>query len=192
METAKVSGASWPSPSPSPGFDQVRFYSRLHLFWMNRSLQAVRYVDRQMASKSCSPVTQRRADLIITTPPTLQLLLSSGLTITHRAPRRAACPPPPPMAGRPSLGGAAPPPPSPSCAQESRTRVKRSLASPTSPTLSLPLQVCESSEETAANAGAEVGKLWPGGHMWPGELFNLACRAFTRISPNAKSKRLPA
>jgi len=33
---------------------------QLHLFCMNLSLQAVRYVDRQIASKFCSPVTERR------------------------------------------------------------------------------------------------------------------------------------
>ena len=35
---------------------------------------------------------------------------------------------------------------------------------------------------------AEGHKLRPGGHMWPGELFNLAGRAFTIISLNAKRR----
>lgn len=34
--------------------------SQLHLFCMNLSLQAVRYVERQMASRFCSPVAKRK------------------------------------------------------------------------------------------------------------------------------------
>ena len=33
---------------------------------------------------------------------------------------------------------------------------------------------------------AEVGKLRPGGHMWPDELLNLARRAFTIISSKSR------
>ena len=34
----------------------------------------------------------------------------------------------------------------------------------------------------------EVGKLRPGGHLWPDELLNPAHRAFTRISPKPNKK----
>lgn len=33
------------------------------------------------------------------------------------------------------------------------------------------------------HSDAEVGKLRPGGHMWPNELINLARRAFRVIPP---------
>ena len=38
--------------------------------------------------------------------------------------------------------------------------------------------------------GLEVGKLRPGGLIWPGELFDLACGAFTIISPKANFRGL--
>ena len=66
------------------------------------------------------------------------------------------------------------------------TRLRNLLQASSSPEAHIGVNGPQSPDRT------QVGKLRPGGHVWPNGLFNLARRAFTIVSPKAKSGRSSA
>lgn len=112
---------------------------QLHLFCMYLSLQAVRYVERHMASKFCSPMMKRKTlsgtDEVKSTwlerknplwaPCRDYVWLILGDKVTHQVPQKSVWPLLLVLLGSPYLCLSAPPPPSPSCTKHKTARKLR-------------------------------------------------------------------